>query len=202
MESRMRVVVPKPPQPSSAAAQSVMRGNRRRDTRPELVLRAALHRLGLRYRVDLKIGHGRSAPRPDVAFTRARVAVFLDGCFWHGCPEHGVQPRTNPHYWSAKVARNQERDQQNQLTLEQGGWLVVRIWEHEDVAQAAQRIQRLVRARSDLPRSACSVRPLRDEGSPLRCCTPDWISAARGSTVRVRQRALQKPRKSRLFLSA
>ena len=156
----MRVVVPKPPQPSSAAAQSVC------------------------------------AATGDV--TRARSLCFAPR-FWHGCPEHGVQPRTNPHYWSAKVARNQERDQQNQLTLEQGGWLVVRIREHEDVAQAAQRIQRLVRARSDLPRSACSVRPLRDEGSPLRCCTPDWISAARGSTVRVRQRALQKPRKIAAF---
>src|SRR4051794_29597338 len=123
--------LPPAPAPSSAAARAVMQGNRRRDTAPERALRSQLHCLGLRFRVDLKLDSGRSAPRPDVAFTRARVAVFVDGCFWHGCPQHGVRPRTNAGYWAAKVRRNQERDRRNELALEQAGWRVLRVWEHE-----------------------------------------------------------------------
>ena len=122
-----------------------MQGNVRRDTRPERALRSALHRLGLRYRVDLKLGVGRSAPRPDIVFTRARVAVFVDGCFWHGCPMHGVKPRANAEYWAAKVARNVMRDERNDATLFSLGWRVVRIWEHEDPGEAAARIARAVR---------------------------------------------------------
>lgn len=126
-----------------------MAANRKRDTRPERLLRSALHRRGLRYRVDLKIGSGRSAPRPDVAFMKARVAVFLDGCFWHGCPEHGVKPTKNAAYWSAKLARNQERDAANTAVLEAAGWRVVRVWEHEDPDQGAALIESVVRMRSD-----------------------------------------------------
>jgi DNA mismatch endonuclease (patch repair protein) len=124
-----------------------MQGNVRRDTRPERALRSALHRLGLRYRVDLKLGAGRSAPRPDVAFMRARVAVFVDGCFWHGCPEHGTSPRTNSGYWSAKVARNRARDSANDAALAEAGWAVVRVWEHESPATAADAIAALVESR-------------------------------------------------------
>jgi DNA mismatch endonuclease (patch repair protein) len=134
-----------------------MQGNVRRDTRPERALRSALHRLGLRYRVDLKLGTGRSAPRPDVAFTRARVAVFVDGCFWHGCPEHGVQPRANATYWNAKVARNKGRDARNDAALEALGWRVVRVWEHEDPGVAAAMIERVVRAQSDARASSSAV---------------------------------------------
>src|SRR5262245_55833621 len=105
-----------------------MLANRRRNTRPEVRLRSALHGHGLRYRVDHKIGSGRSAPRPDVVFTQARVAVFVDGCFWHGCPEHGTQPRTNSDYWRAKLARNRQRDEANTAMLESQGWSVVRVW--------------------------------------------------------------------------
>lgn len=133
--------VPTPPPASSEAVRAVMAGNRKRDTHPERALRSALHRRGLRYRVDLKIGSGRSAPRPDVVFPRARVAVFVDGCFWHGCPEHGVSPATNSAYWSAKLARNRSRDAENVRALEDAGWVVIRIWEHEDPAAAATRVE-------------------------------------------------------------
>ena len=143
----MEAALPSPPSASSAAARRVMQGNRRRDTRPEIALRSALHRRGLRFRVDLKLGAGRSAPRPDVSFSRAKVAVYIDGCFWHGCPTHGVQPRTNADYWAAKIARNIARDARNTLTLEDEGWVVLRVWEHEDVDEAAERVATVVRDR-------------------------------------------------------
>ena len=146
-----RVVIPTPPGASSPGARAVMRGNRRRDTRAELALRSALHAMGLRYRLDLKIGPGRSAPRPDVVFPRARVAVFVDGCFWHGCPEHGVKPRTNSDYWRAKLARNEQRDASNDTRLSELGWQVVRVWEHEDPQAAARRISGAVQQRTNGP---------------------------------------------------
>jgi DNA mismatch endonuclease (patch repair protein) len=86
-----------------------MRANRRRDTGPERRIRSLLHQRGLRYRVDYRVGHRRGAPRPDIAFTRLKLAVFIDGCFWHGCPEHGRVPATNGAYWGPKLARNAER---------------------------------------------------------------------------------------------
>ena len=113
-----------------------MRANRRRDTRPELRVRSRLHRLGLRYRVDVPVGlaGGRWA-RPDIVFTRQRVAVFIDGCFWHGCPEHGRKPGgANDGYWTAKIARNRQRDAEQGRGLEIAGWVVLRFWEHEDPA--------------------------------------------------------------------
>jgi DNA mismatch endonuclease (patch repair protein) len=122
-----------------------MAGNRKRDTGPERALRSALHSRGLRYRVDFKIGSGRSAPRPDIAFTRARVAVFVDGCFWHGCPKHGVSPTTNSAYWSAKLARNRSRDVENVRVLEDAAWVVLRFWEHDDPEAAAALIDAVVR---------------------------------------------------------
>lgn len=118
-----------------------MAANRRRDTAPELRLRSALHRRGLRFRVDLPITVlGRRPIRPDIAFTRLRVAVFLDGCFWHGCPEHGSAPKANASYWLPKIARNRERDRQADRLLRDAGWTVVRIWEHEPVGDAAKRV--------------------------------------------------------------
>ena len=115
-----------------------MQANRRRDTRPELALRSALHAAGMRYRVDLRLdlGAGRRV-RPDIAFTRQRVAVFIDGCFWHSCPLHGRQPSANVGYWEPKLVRNQQRDRENTEALTEAGWLVVRVWEHQDVAAAA-----------------------------------------------------------------
>jgi DNA mismatch endonuclease (patch repair protein) len=126
-----------------------MQGNRSRDTRPELALRSAVHALGLRYRVS-------SRPLPetrrtaDLVFRKTRVAVFLDGCFWHGCPEHYVKASANASYWAAKIVRNQERDRETDELLQVADWLSVRIWEHEDPAQAALRVLSIVTSRLDL----------------------------------------------------
>lgn len=98
---------------------------RGRDTKPELALRHALWNRGLRYR----IGHGLTG-KPDIVFVKARVAIFVDGCFWHGCPEHGVMPKTNAKFWQRKITRNIERDRHVTRELETGGWKVLRIWEH------------------------------------------------------------------------
>jgi DNA mismatch endonuclease (patch repair protein) len=118
-----------------------MRGNRRRDTYPERRLRSELHRLGLRFRVDHALAPAGGRPiRPDVVFTRARIAVFVDGCFWHRCPTHGVKPRTNAPYWNAKLDRNVARDARHNRTLKDAGWEVIRVWEHEDSALAAKMI--------------------------------------------------------------
>jgi DNA mismatch endonuclease (patch repair protein) len=118
---------------------AVMRGNKKRDTRPELALRRALHARGLRYRVDYALGFGRR--RADIAFTRRRVVVFVDGCFWHCCPEHGTTPRANVAYWEPKLRRNVERDHETDARLRETGWSVVRIWEHEPVSKAVERIE-------------------------------------------------------------
>jgi DNA mismatch endonuclease (patch repair protein) len=119
-----------------------MRGNRRRDTKPEKALRVALFSLGLRYRVDhpIRLSEQSRAIRPDIVFTRARLAVFVDGCFWHGCPDHGNRPRRNSRYWDAKLARNRDRDQRYDDLLESGGWKVIRFWEHENPQEAAQTV--------------------------------------------------------------
>ncbi len=107
-----------------------MRGIRRTDTKPELALRAALHALGYRYRKDLRLDLPSRRVRPDIAFTSRKVAVFVDGCFWHACPEHGSKPKNNEWYWSPKLARNVERDRAADDALAEAGWTVVRLWEH------------------------------------------------------------------------
>lgn len=122
-----------------------MQANRRRDTAPELALRSALHRAGFRYRCDFRIDLPGGRVRPDIVFTRRRVAVFVDGCFWHCCPEHGSKPSVNQSYWSPKLARNMERDARNTAWLTEAGWTVVRIWEHEDVASAMGRVAAALR---------------------------------------------------------
>ena len=116
-----------------------MRGNRSRDTSPELRVRSLVHRRGLRYRV---------AQRPiptlrrtaDLVFRRAKVAVFIDGCYWHGCPEHYKQPSTNTAYWRDKIEGNRRRDQETDELLAQAGWEVLRFWEHEDEDEVADAV--------------------------------------------------------------
>lgn len=135
------------PEPADAAATRVGQGNRRTGTKPEVAVRSALHRLGLRFRKDSPIHAGRRTVRPDVVFTKARVAVFVDGCFWHGCPDHQVVPKANPNYWGPKLRRNVERDRETDAALAESAWAVVRVWEHEDVDLAARRVARLVRSR-------------------------------------------------------
>ena len=114
-----------------------MRANRRTDTKPELALRHALHQLGYRYRKDyrLDLDSGRRV-RPDIAFTARKVAVFVDGCFWHACPEHGSKPRANEWYWGPKLIKNVERDRVNDAALILAGWTVVRLWEHVPLDEA------------------------------------------------------------------
>jgi len=133
-----------------------MRANRRRDTGPERAVRSLLHARGLRYRVDLPIRVGALRPvRPDLVFTRARVCCFIDGCWWHGCPEHGRRRTSaNDEYWSAKIARNVERDAEHRSVLEAAGWTVLRFWEHEDPADVADRIADAVAARPPHSRPA------------------------------------------------
>ena len=117
-----------------------MRANRRTDTKPELALRSALHRQGYRFRKDFRVDlDGGARVRPDIAFTARRVAVFVDGCFWHVCPEHGRDPAVNEWYWAPKLRRNIERDRAADAALAAAGWQVVRVWEHEplDAAIAA-----------------------------------------------------------------
>jgi DNA mismatch endonuclease, patch repair protein len=134
------VKVPLSPSASSAAVRASMQGNRRRDTSPERRLRSALHALGYRYRVDRPIRTTVGLVRPDVVFVGAGVAVFVDGCFWHGCPEHGRSPSTNDHYWGPKLRRNRERDNQQTQALEAAGWQVIRLWEHVDETEAVTRV--------------------------------------------------------------
>lgn len=118
-----------------------MQGNRKRDTRPELAIRSELHRRGFRYRVDTRpIATLRC--RADIVFRRKKVVVFVDGCFWHGCPDHGTRPKTNAGYWRAKIGRNVERDRLNEAELNAAGWTVIRVWEHEQATDAAERISR------------------------------------------------------------
>lgn len=128
------------PEPTSPAASSIGRGNKRRDTEPELRLRQLLHAAGLRYRVDYRPDVKDLRSRPDIVFTRRKIAVFVDGCFWHACPEHCVVPSSNTDYWIPKLRANVERDRRNDRLLEGAGWLVLRVWEHEPAAEAADRI--------------------------------------------------------------
>jgi DNA mismatch endonuclease (patch repair protein) len=122
-----------------------MQGNRRTDTAPELALRSELHRRGLRFRKDLRLDFGQVKPRPDVVFTRAKVAVFVDGCFWHSCPQHGRAPGSNRDYWQPKLARNVERDRLHDETLRAAGWTVLRVWEHESPTSVAHAVEVAVR---------------------------------------------------------
>ena len=121
-----------------------MRANRSRDTRPELSVRRRLHALGYRYRVDAR--PVASIPRrADVVFTRRRVAVFIDGCYWHGCEEHAAIPRQNRDYWGPKIRGNMARDSDTTARLEEAGWTVLRFWEHEDPNDVVAMIASVVR---------------------------------------------------------
>jgi DNA mismatch endonuclease (patch repair protein) len=129
---------------SSPATRKSMQGNRRRDTSPEWQVRRLLHRRGLRYRVDQPLLFDKRR-RADLTFSRARVVVFIDGCFWHGCPEHFVAPKSHPEYWEPKIAANRARDAETTQRLSDEGWTVLRFWEHEDPAAVADAIAERVR---------------------------------------------------------
>jgi len=138
--------VPAHPGASSAVVSRRMSTARRRDTAPEVALRRELFAHGLRYRVAFPVP-GQRRRTIDIAFTRAKVAVFVDGCFWHGCPEHGTSPRANSAWWSVKLTANRERDRDTDRLLTDLGWAVLRVWEHEPPADAASRVRAAVASR-------------------------------------------------------
>lgn len=132
------------PTPSSAGVSERMSRARRRDTEPEMLIRKEAHRRGLRYRVDAAIP-GMPRRRADMIFAGAKVAVFVDGCFWHSCPEHTSIPRANREWWVAKLEANQVRDRATNSHLEGLGWTVLRFWEHEDPLTAVDAVEKAVR---------------------------------------------------------
>ncbi|WP_448638642.1 very short patch repair endonuclease [Geodermatophilus sp. URMC 63] len=127
----------KHPRPRDAQVARQMQRMPRRDTRPEVALRRELHARGLRFRKEYRALPG----KPDLAFTRARLVVFVDGCFWHRCPLHATQPKNNAEWWSAKLAANVARDRRQEVELQQAGWTVLRVWEHEPTLAAADRVE-------------------------------------------------------------
>lgn len=129
---------------SSEATRASMRANRGRDTKPELAVRSLVHRMGLRYRVDYAPLQGLRR-RADLVFTRRKIAVFIDGCFWHGCPDHWTAAATNTEFWVSKVVVNTARDRDTDARLGSAGWTVLRFWEHEDPQYVADSIGRVVR---------------------------------------------------------
>ncbi|MEO3807965.1 very short patch repair endonuclease [Sphaerisporangium sp. B11E5] len=147
------MAVQRPTRASSEGARKSMQANRGRDTKPELALRRAVHALGLRYRVSIR-------PLPnirrtaDLVFTRSKVAVFMDGCFWHGCPQHHTKSATNADYWAEKVRRNRERDAETDRLLTEAGWTVIRIWEHENPEASANVIAAEVHGRTSITNEA------------------------------------------------
>ncbi len=150
-----------------------MRANRRTDTKPELALRRALHSRGYRYRKDYRLDlDGGKRVRPDIAFTARRVAVFVDGCFWHCCPDHGSKPAVNVGYWNPKLRRNVERDRAADTALQAAGWAVVRVWEHEPIETAVAAVlaalgsSQAARGRSPAVLARQSGRPGPQSGRP------------------------------------
>lgn len=129
---------------SSVAVRNVMKANKGRDTAPEMALRRALHAAGLRYRVNTRPIPG-SRMTVDIVFTRARIAVEMRGCFWHGCPNHHRPSRRNAEFWSAKIADNARRDETKRKALAMHGWELIVVWEHDDIAEAAHMIGERVR---------------------------------------------------------
>lgn len=123
-----------------------MRGTRQRDTAAERKIRSRLHNLGLRFRVDRSPLKG-IRRRADIVFGPPKVAVFVDGCFWHCCPTHGTWPKSNADWWRDKLLANQRRDRDTDRQLIEAGWVVLRIWEHEDPAEASERIAVVVKSR-------------------------------------------------------
>jgi DNA mismatch endonuclease (patch repair protein) len=133
------------PTPLNDVVSAQMQRMPRAATEPELALRRELHRVGVRFRVN----HPGLPGRPDIAMTRAKLAVFVDGCFWHRCSEHATLPRNNAQWWAEKLERNVERDREKDDALARMGWLTVHVWEHEDPVRAAAALRDLWLARRE-----------------------------------------------------
>lgn len=134
------------PNPRDEHVRRRMERQGRRDTKPELALRRELHQRGLRYRIDVAAVAG-MRNRADLVFGPSRVAVYVDGCFWHMCPEHFIPPRNNAEWWRAKLEANVERDRRTDKLLRDAGWLPIRVWEHADVVEAADWVEQHVLTR-------------------------------------------------------
>jgi DNA mismatch endonuclease (patch repair protein) len=128
------------PRASSDQALGRMRRQMTRDTGPEILLRRELHRRGLRYRVDQAVVPGLRR-RQDIVFRRRRIVVDVRGCYWHACPAHGTKPKANAAWWADKLTRNVDRDEDTMRRLDEAGWTVVVVWEHEDPVEAADRVE-------------------------------------------------------------
>ncbi|MFF2074498.1 very short patch repair endonuclease [Kitasatospora sp. NPDC058162] len=138
--------------PSSPAVSSRMSRQTSRDTGAERAVRQLLHAAGYRYRIHYPVP-GMPRRKIDIAFTRARVAVLIDGCFWHGCPEHATSPKANAQWWRQKLDRNMERDRETNEQLASAGWTVLRFWEHELPDTVAARVTTALECRKpDRPR--------------------------------------------------
>ncbi|GGK78310.1 hypothetical protein Sme01_23080 [Sphaerisporangium melleum] len=133
------------PAPLNSGRSRNMQANKRANTKPEVLLRSALHRLGFRYRKDFRLDVEGLRVRPDIVFTARKVAVFVDGCFWHVCPQHGREPTVNEWYWTPKLRRNIDRDRRVNAALDAAGWHVVRLWEHEPLTSAIVAVVAAVR---------------------------------------------------------
>ncbi|MEU0155897.1 very short patch repair endonuclease [Micromonospora fulviviridis] len=143
-----------PPSPPPSAASASMRSNRHRDTGPELRLRRALHARGHRYRVALPITVAGVRVRPDLVYPKRKLAVFVDGCYWHCCPEHGRAPSDPTGYWKAKLQRNVERDLAVTDALKAAGWHVIRVWEHVPLDDAVALVEAAWQKSPGPPRQA------------------------------------------------
>lgn len=157
------------PEPTSVAATSIGRANRRVDTKAEVKLRRVLHGLGLRYRTDHLIRAGGLRTHADLAFTSVSLAVFVDGCFWHCCPDDFRMPGSNLDYWGPKLAANVARDRRVDAALRDSGWSVLRVWEHQSATDAAEGVLRaLAGVGHDPAMRALSRMGLRDSSHPGR----------------------------------
>lgn len=136
---------------SNEQTRKSMQANRSRDTGPELAVRQLLHMRGMRYRVDMRPDSS-IRRKADIVFTRIKVAVFIDGCFWHGCPAHFTAPKAHAEYWQEKIGKNRRRDADANERLADAGWTVLRFWEHEDPSDVADTIETEVK-RARLSRS-------------------------------------------------
>lgn len=131
------------PNASSLEVRRRMQATRRRDTPGEVALRLALRAIGLRFKVDVTLP--RTRRRADIVFIRPKVAIFVDGCFWHGCPKHGTWPKTNAEWWREKIRANRRRDRETDAMLRAAGWRVLRFWEHTDATRAARQVAKTLK---------------------------------------------------------
>jgi DNA mismatch endonuclease, patch repair protein len=140
------------PVPSSNAALRRMKAAKSKDTAPEKALRSAIHSRGLRYSIDIRPLKELNR-RADIVFRSAKVAIFVDGCFWHGCPIHGTQSKSNAEFWRIKIKQNRERDADTNKKLKEAGWVVIRVWEHEDPIEESLLISDIVKKRQIIRKS-------------------------------------------------